>query len=294
MRWLNFLQQIQANQHKFSSGLFVLVIVLIAWFLGAWIWLPATQTTVTKWIAAPINSNIDANTIDLNKISSAHLFGIEQKTQREAPAVINTNAPETKLDLKLVGLVFSPSPEDSLAIIASKGSQDTYGIGETIDKTRAKLKAVLSDKVVIDNSGRDETLSLDDKLTLAERENLIAEPKVLGIIERDSGIDTELAGSLDDLRGALATEPGQLLNYVSFSEFRQRGEVVGYKVNPAKSSLLFETTDLEPGDVVLEINGVSLSDMSALMSATSELMQANEINLLVERNGQQEEIHIQL
>lgn len=292
MRWLNFLQQIQANQHKVSSGLFVLIIVLIAWFIGAWIWFPATQTTVTKWIAAPINLNTQTNTVDLNKIGSAHLFGIEQKTLREAPAVINTNAPETKLDLKLVGLVFSPSPENSLAIIASKGSQDTYGIDETIDNTRAKLKAVLTDKVVIDNSGRDETLSLDDKLTVAERENLVTEPRVLRKTNQDS--DTEQEGSLDDFRNAITEEPRKLLNYVNFSEFRQNGEVIGYKVNPAKSSLLFETTDLEPGDVVLEINGVRLSDMSGLMSATSELIQASEINLLVERNGQQEEIHIQL
>ncbi len=292
MRWLNFLQQIQTNQHKVSSGLFVVIIVSIAWFIGAWIWLPATQTTVTKWIAAPISSNIQTNTIDLNKISSAHLFGIEQKTLREAPAVINTNAPETKLDLKLVGLVFSPSPENSLAIISSKGSQDTYGIGESIDKTRAKLKAVLADKVIIDNSGRDETLSLDEKLTVAERENLVTEPKVLRNTNQDS--DTDTAGSLDDIREAITTEPGQLLNYVNFSEFRQNGEVIGYKVSPGKSNLLFATTDLKPGDVVLEINGVSLSDMGALMSATSELMQASEINLLVERNGQQEDIHIQL
>ena len=46
-------------------------------------------------------------------------------------------------------------------MIANRGTQATYGINEEIEGTRAKLKAVLIDRVIIDNSGRDETLMLE-------------------------------------------------------------------------------------------------------------------------------------
>lgn len=67
------------------------------------------------------------------------------------------DAPKTRLNLVLVGAVASSNPKLSLAVIANRGTQATYGINEEIEGTRAKLKAVLVDRVIIDNSGRDET-----------------------------------------------------------------------------------------------------------------------------------------
>lgn len=288
MRWLTYLQQFQANQNKLSAVFFSIIILLTVWLLGAWIWLPLTQTTVTKWTATAVDTAMKENTVDLNSISSAHLFGAEAKVTVQAPSVVNTNAPKTKLDLKLVGLVVSESAENSLAIIASKGSQATYGVGDSIDKSRAKLKAVLSDRVIIDNSGRDETLYLDDDMSPAARNNLVSNR------HNQSRSDHSGGDPLDTIKSAIMSEPGQLLNYVSFSELKKSGQVIGYKIKPGRSSLLFDETELEPGDVVTEINGVSLSDTKGLMTLLSDLSQATELNLIVDRNGQQQEIHIQL
>ena len=58
------------------------------------------------------------------------------------------------------------------------------------------------------------------------------------------------------------------------------------------SSLLFDMTDLEPQDVILEIGGVSVSDPRAFSRSAQELKSSGMLDLLIERRGQQ--ISIQL
>ncbi|MFS1426028.1 type II secretion system protein N [Vibrio splendidus] len=81
---------------------------------------------------------------------------------RRSPVAVEqvVDAPKTRLNLVLVR-VASSNQKNSLAVIANRGSQDTYGIGETIDGTRAQQGNVLKDRVIIENQGRNETLMLE-------------------------------------------------------------------------------------------------------------------------------------
>ncbi|MCE0493852.1 type II secretion system protein GspC [Vibrio salinus] len=294
MRCLTLLQQLQANQQKVSSGVFALLIMLSIWFIGAWIWLPATSTTVDKWVAQPVNIGAEERSVDLNIIRSANLFGIETKPVKAVAEVVNTHAPKTKLNLKLVGIVFSRSSVESLAIIASKGSQDTYGIGDAIDRTRAKLKAVLADRVIIDNSGRDETLLLDSNMTQAERDNLVKNTGYFKPGNNAVAVTPAPVDSLDRVKQEIMSQPGRIFHYLRFFEIRENDQITGYKIEPGKSNLLFEKTALKSGDVVTRINGINISDQKAIMSALTNMMQTPELNIVVDRDGQQEEIRIQL
>ena len=79
--------------------------------------------------------------------------------ERKQP--VKQDAPQTRLNLTLVGLVASSNPQTALAVITHRGKQNTYGLNEAIEGTRATLQAVYPDRVIIRNSGRDETLMLD-------------------------------------------------------------------------------------------------------------------------------------
>ncbi|MHC6801112.1 type II secretion system protein GspC, partial [Vibrio antiquarius] len=162
------LAQIKSNnytiQAKLSLLLTCLFIAITGWILGKIVWLAIPQSSeVPQW--RPSTSSVVASNkgdaIDFNALQNANLFG---RFTEQKPAVVEQpvvkDAPKTRLNLTLVGAVASSDANTSLAVIANRGKQATYGLGEEIEGTRATLKAVLVDRVIIDNQGRDETLMM--------------------------------------------------------------------------------------------------------------------------------------
>jgi len=162
------LAQIKSNhytiQAKLSLLLTCLFIAITGWILGKIVWLAIPQSSeVPQWrpSASSVTASNKGDAIDFNALQNANLFG--KFTEQKAAVVeqpIVKDAPKTRLNLTLVGAVASSDANTSLAVIANRGKQATYGLGEEIEGTRATLKAVLVDRVIIDNQGRDETLMM--------------------------------------------------------------------------------------------------------------------------------------
>lgn len=90
----------------------------------------------------------------LKEITSAQLFGA---TKKVAPKV--EKAPETKLKLKLFGVLASDQDEFARAMIQVASKQmKVYAIGESIEGTDAALHKVESRRVIIDRKGSLESL----------------------------------------------------------------------------------------------------------------------------------------
>lgn len=51
---------------------------------------------------------------------------------------------------------------------------------------------------------------------------------------------------------------------------------------------------LEPGDIAVQLNGIDLSDPSSSVQLMQVMSDPQELNLTVERDGQQYDIYIQL
>ena len=159
------LTTLSESQTKISSLIALIFIGLSAWISGQIIWyLDAEKTTVEKWVPQAESTQLTPSSThrDLSKLLDAALFGkLNDNVEAPLTAPVIQDAPKTRLNLILVGAVSSSTADKSLAVIANKGSQSTYGIGEKIDGTQAKVKQVFIDRVIIDNAGRDETLMLD-------------------------------------------------------------------------------------------------------------------------------------
>jgi general secretion pathway protein C len=129
-----------------------------------WSIVPVTQhsqITSTANNSKNVTGSQQTKFIDVAKIQALHLFGFYDETEETTPEVEMSNVPETTLNLILSGLVASDDKTIAAAIIENQGKQETYGIGETINGTRANLEQVLMDRVLIKQSGRLETLMLD-------------------------------------------------------------------------------------------------------------------------------------
>ncbi|QIL85596.1 type II secretion system protein GspC [Vibrio sp. HDW18] len=279
-------------QKPISQGLTLFLLVVAAWMVGKIVWLVlADPVPVPSWQPTPLELKSEQQSIDISGLQSGALFGIFAPTKPPvvvAPVVVD--APKTRLTLVLSGVVASNDPQKSLAVIANRGVQATYGLNEVIEGTQVKLKAVLADRVIISNAGRDETLMLEGldytASTAAPAPNNSApatQPKA----------EPTSQETLDTIREAIARNPQELFQYVRLSQVKRDEKVIGYRVSPGKDAALFESVGLQAGDVAVALNGMDLSDPNIMNSVFQSINELTEISLTVERDGQQYDVYIQ-
>ncbi len=158
--------------------------------------------------------------ISLDEVINAHLFGIQPVTAKvvvEKPKVVN--APKTRLNLKLTGLVSSSTAEYGFAMIEIKrGETSIIGVGKEIGKTGAKLHAIESNHILIDHRGKIEKLQLERKIIkLTEANSVSAETiKQLNLSEAELATLTQIGESNSAGAGQLPAkiifEPEQVMD----------------------------------------------------------------------------------
>lgn len=280
--------QVLRWQNPLSLILTLTCLVFSAWIVGQLVWLlPKQDSSIVPWVAKPISNQVAASRIDIRPLQNSHLFGVYNP--QAAPVVaapVQVDAPPTRLNLTLVGVVASNEIERSLAVIANRGQQATYGLNEQIEGTRVTLKAVLADRVIIDNAGRDETLMLEGLD--------YGKPSTNNMVQRAAPAPQEVVeDKLAAIRAAISQNPREVFQYVSLSQVKQDDRIVGYRVSAGRDPALFEAVGLQNGDIAVQLNGLDLTDPSAMTQVFESISDLTELNLTVERDGQQHDIYIQ-
>ncbi|MDE1265858.1 type II secretion system protein GspC [Vibrio aestuarianus] len=289
---IGVLQKTPQWQKQISFALTLLLLILSAWIMGKMVWLLQQNTfDVAPWVPTSSSSTTATQqSLDLSSLQQGDLFGRYSEEKAEVVQTVVKDAPKTSLSLLLVGVVVSNEPSRSLAVIANRGSQATYGVNEVIEGTRAKLKAVLVDRVIIDNSGRDETLMLDG--VDYHKPSVQVPERVIASNARGNNPASE-EEKLDDIRIAISRNPQEIFKYVRLSQVKRDDKVLGYRVSPGKSPELFESVGLQNDDIAIQLNGQDLTDPDAMSKIFQSVSELTEINLTVERDGQPHDIYIQ-
>lgn len=276
-------------QQRISFTVMALLLALSAWILGQLIWQPFVMDNVTKWqpsMVAPGNAQ-PSQSINLSELKNSHLFGEYQEQRQVVTKPKVEDAPKSRLSVILVGVVTSTNPNKSLAVIANRGKQATYGIGEVIEGTRAKIYQVQTDRVIIDNAGRNETVMLEGlKYTKPSQPEQAPEPVAQKVQIPE--------GKLEQIREEIRKDAKQVFQYVRMSQVKQDDEVKGYRLTPGKDKALFDSVGLKPGDIATQINGLDLKDSAAMGEIFQSISDMTELTLTVERDGQPYEIYIEL
>ena len=285
-------------QSAISKGLTVALVACFAWLCGSLFWsILAPQTSVSQWSpkAVIVNSSSKKSSDDsLSPLLNGQVFGRfnAEKIAEQPKAVEVKDAPKTRLSLTLSGVVASSNPALSLAVIGNRGKQNTYGIDETIDGTRATVKAISADRIIISNNGRDETLMLEglEYTKISTEQNATGSSgTVLGNNRQNSNQD-----ELDQIRKEMAENPQSVLKYIRLSQVSNNGKIEGYRVNPGKDRKLFDSVGLKPGDIATSLNGIDLTDPAAMSTLWKNMSEMTELNLTVQRDGQLHDIFIGL
>ena len=261
----------------------ILLILACSYSLSqiTWLLIPANEDTVTRPAASKSPLRRAANNKQSNyaqRINQAHLFGRYQ--QKEAPKAVNTDAPETRLNLVLRGLFAATPMEKASAIIAigKRGKEDIYSIDDKI--SGATIKEIHTDRVVLERNGRYETLRMPKDFTKSSRMKSKSSRRGSTVSASDSP-----GRILSNIRKNILKNPTSFGQYAMPIPYKVNGRLKGYRLKPQGDNSLFDAVGLQANDVVTRVNGIGLNKPSNGLSALRKLQNAKQVNITVLRNG---------
>jgi general secretion pathway protein C len=253
------------------------LVVMVGWLAARAAWLVYPAPAAVEWIPPPVaarNVTSSSNEVgDVQPIVAAHLFGepVAGAPAGEAPM----DAPDTSLNLQLRAAVVAGNPRFAHAIIADAGGQErVYFLNDGLPGG-ATLQRVELDRVVLGRNGAFEVLRLprlgsgDSRPPQAAARPTLAPAAAMANVQEV--VSRNAAGFLDIIR----PQP-----------FMPDGQLKGYRIFPGPNRDQFTALGLRPGDLVTEINGVTLNNPAQGMEVFRSLGETAEVSVTVERDGQ--------
>jgi len=253
------------------------LVIAIAYQLATLTWTLVPGSTPVA-AAAPRSGGAAATvpTTDYSVLTNSKLFG-EAAAQPEVVIAPVVDAPDTTLSLTLKGILSKEGdPNGSVIIANSRNEEKTYYVEQTIEGADGTtLHSVYADRVLLNRSGRLETLRLPKELTAG---GPMGSPMALAS-------PLPQATQASPLREVLTENATRLADIVRLAPHVQEGQVVGFRVNPGRERGTFEALGLQPGDVVTDINGTVLDDPSQGLAVFQALGESTQANVTVLRDG---------
>ena len=273
---------------RLAEVVFVILLAHAAAIL-AWKLVPAPPAPAWQ---APQASAANPGAVPQNKgpniemIASAHLFG--EVTAVPDPVLSElSDAPDTRLDLTLLGILSATADRGSRAIIASSaGDENPFAIGSDVVRG-VSLQAIFPDRVILSRAGQLETLRLD--------KNAVPRPLAGG---QPATASSEVAPSSDtgallsSIREQLMTDPSRAAEYIRVQPASSGGQLRGYRIYPGRDRAAFSAVGLRPGDLVTQVNGIQLNDANTALQMLGQLSQASSVTVVVERGGQPQTVNV--
>jgi len=277
----------QRHARWLPAAVDLVLVAIIARLLAQLLWALLPAPAAAAWQAAPVMASAPnpANQVDLNRIAGTHLFG--QYVAPANPGLENIKtAPDTQLPLTLLGILANnKNKAASRALISSGSDEKPYSISDAVTPG-VTLTAIFPDRVVLSRNGKLETLRLDK-----DQPNSNDEP--LAVAEN---ADPGAAESLAQIRTQMLANPSKAQDYIRVQPAPGAGGngQMGYRIFPGRDHSVFTAAGLRPGDVVTSVNGVQLDDPAKSLQLLSDLSQANQVTLTVQRGGESQTVNVNL
>lgn len=274
----------------------LLLTVLLAQAAASLVWKLVPPPSGSTWrapgpaAATGGNPTTAAQGPQVGLIASAHLFG---EYQAPADPVLSelSSAPDTRLDLTLLGILSATSERGSRALIsASSGEEKPYAIGDDVVRG-VSLQAIFPDRVILARAGQLETLRLDKNAPAAPLQGGYGSDAAQ---EGDVGDGSEpaTAAMLTSIREQVLTDPSRASDYIRVQPASSGGQLRGYRVYPGKERAAFTAAGLRPGDLVTQVNGIQLNDANTALQMLGQLSQSSSVSMVVERGGQPQTVNL--
>ncbi len=247
-----------------------LIVAGIAYTLATTIW-TFFETPVTSPVqqTAAVSEDSERPPGNINWILAKHLFG----EAGAAPVVVETQqeAVQTRLPLELQGVFVADIPEESSAIVAQRGKSGLrYTVGDNLPGN-AELVEVHTDRIILRRAGAREALSFPKaKVQIAQQAQAAIPDDDILLDEGDyeDAIDAEdmrdeplnaadMEDVVSDYTERLAEDAAGTLEELGVETV----EGGGYRIGDVAQSPYLQQTGLQPGDIILSVNGQPLGDI---------------------------------
>lgn len=277
---------LQQYNKRIATTVSLLLIVACAYLFVemTWMLLPQDEVNVVPLQQsgkAAVNKQTQQN--NFRQLTSANIFGVSEKAVSQK----QTKAPETKLNLTLKGVLAAKPMERASAIIAQgkSGKEDIYSVGDRVPGG-VLIKEIHPDYVVLERNGQLETLKLQKISGVAGFES------TTNSVRRSS--DLSPGAALKEIRGDILKNPTSFGDYALPVLVKENGKQIGYRLKPQQKGELLSELGIQSNDVITEINGVKLDKPENGISALRKLSTANNLNIVVKRNGAEVPLNITL
>ncbi len=250
------------------------------------------HATVSDRVPAATEPALQEAAFDLAAVQARQLFG-------KASAVVATEPKdepivETRLPLELHGVFVADVADDSAAIVAPKNKTGKlYTVGEKVPGN-ATLIEVHADHIVLRRAGARETLRFFNSNGgfVAEHDEPAATPSS----DRNSSVRTPPPVTpsqrsprtakefVEIYRDRLTDNPGELLKELGVAPVSTDGGQ-GYRLGNLASSPYLSRTGLQPGDVVLSVNGRPVGDVNRDKMELDSVLAQGSARLEVQRGS---------
>ncbi|MGB5607301.1 MAG: type II secretion system protein GspC [Gammaproteobacteria bacterium] len=267
----------------------LLLVVWIASQLARLTWdllTPQETATPLETQNEVLQTNPDPDSQLIGQLASWHLLG--EVKQAAAPVMRESpiDAPETTLKLVLHGSLASDDPRNARAIIAEpRGTEEQYAVGDKLPGN-AELREIYTDRVILMRNGRYETL----RLPRDKKDNSRSASRAA--VSRSSASSTQ---RLQNIRQQLQQNPKTLFGLVRAQPKRGAGgKMVGYTLNPGREPELFQEMGLLAGDVVTQVNDISLNNVANGARALKSAQSGETVSVTILRNGQEQVLSLNI
>tara|TARA_R110000787_G_scaffold20790_36_gene61984 strand:- start:906 stop:1835 length:930 start_codon:yes stop_codon:yes gene_type:complete len=278
----------------------IVLVILIGSALArlAWQFVPAPEAEALPasglQTSGATPASADAgNRQAIARIVAANLFGKFEAPKTEAPQDIE-DAPDTRLNLTLFGILAATAERGSRALISSPQIDGKpYAIGDDVDKG-VRLQAIFPDRVILARAGQLETLRMQ-KLEGAATARSASPGQQRSVANNRNdavSVSADTAAMLSDIREKLLADPGQAANYVRVQPASRGGQLRGYRLYPGRERAAFTAAGLRPGDLVTQVNGIQLNDANTALQMLGQLSQATSLTIVVERGGREQTMNV--
>ncbi len=266
----------------------LVLLALIAATLArlAWTLLPVPEEG--RWRPAPAaaaqpGAQASAGPFNVERLIGASLFGSYQAVPGSTDL---NNAPDTRLDLTLLGILADRGEQVSRALISSgSGDEKPYAVGDDIARG-VTLEAIFPDRVILMRNGKAETLRLNKDQPSSAMAS--AGPT------DSTAVDSATAANLASARDQILQDPTRASEYIRVQPASVNGQLRGYRVYPGRERELFNNAGLRPGDVVTAVNGIELDNAQKALQMLNDLSRASNFVLTVDRGGQAQTVNVSL
>lgn len=189
-------------------------------------------------------------------------------------------------DLSATGIIVSPRPEKSAAILRSAGRSRVVVVGDAAFGGR--VSTIESGRVVLDFEGQPVELRLaSGRPTTPALARSLAAPAL-------SSAPGEVSLERRELERRLATETSRILAETTLVPVQTGSQVTGFTLSRIPEGTILSDAGLQAGDVLTSVNDVPIDSLATLVGLYPRLQSESSVRAVVLRGGVPVTLSIQL